>query len=92
MFVCHVRKTEEAATQAYLAALRGNMAERRFKDLQAILRNIDVAALRALISWRVTAHYLKANHARESFLLGRNFMALKGLAMQARGCEFLCSK
>ena len=58
------------------------MAERRFKDLQAALKNVDTEALRVILAWRNSAHFLRANYLRETFLLGRNFAALRCLELR----------
>eukprot|EP00913_Durusdinium_trenchii_P033810 g31649.t1 len=75
-------KEKSSVMEAYLSSLRSGMAERRFKDLQAALKNVDTEALRVILAWRNSAHFLRANYLRETFLLGRNFAALRCLELR----------
>lgn len=81
--LCEETKDSEKASEMYQAALRSSFAERRWRDLNTLIKNCDMEALQRILHWRRDAHYVRANHCRESFLLGRNFGALKGLSIKA---------
>jgi hypothetical protein len=76
-------KDEVAAAQSYRESLRSTFAERRWIDLSCLLQHVKVEVLRLILTRRNQAHYLRANACRESFLLGKRFAALKGIAMKA---------
>ena len=61
--------------------LSGGVAERRAKDLNKMLGNMEAVVISRILSWRAASHYVITNFFRDIYILGRNLGALEGLTV-----------